>query len=296
MPSPARLFVSYSHEDKRWLEELRLALSPWIRENRIDFFADTEIAPDSEWRREIESRLTGANVAVLLVTTKFLDSDFIQNVELPVILEQARIGSLRLLWVPVGHSLVLETPLGQFQAAVDLKRPLDTLPPSQRSKKWVEIAQSIKEAVGVSAVGRTLESIDESYNVIRSIAEGHVTPPENHSVARYSVQADRVDFTAYGTTVTISAEDMRNLDKDSLELIQMYEDSMEQRFERIKKLYPSRVLPDGEIDADVERQLRNLAKPMCEDLHRILDFLAGMGKYLTDHYHRYRLLCEQLQS
>jgi hypothetical protein len=85
-----------------------------------------------------------------------------------------------------------------------------------------------------------------------------------------------VAFTAVGTTVTVTAADMQQLDKDSLELTQMHEDSMQQRFDRIKKLYPSRVLPKGGIDGDVERPLRNLAKPMCEDLDNIINVLAGM--------------------
>ena len=71
----------------------------------------------------------------------------------------------------------------------------------------------------------------------------------------------------------------------------MYEDSMQERFDRIKKVYPSRILPNGDVDSDVDRQLRNLAKPMCEDLKHIVDFLASMGKHLHDHYQKYYQLC-----
>jgi hypothetical protein len=156
----------------------------------------------------------------------------------------------------------------------------------------VKIGEVIKDATGVSAVARALGAIDESYNLVRSVVLGPAVPPEPHPMAQYSASSDTVAFTAHGTTVVITAADMDQLDKDSLELIQMYEDSMQQRFDRIKKLYSSRVLPSGDIDGDVERQLRNLAKPMCEDLDNIINFLSGLGKYLHDHYHKYRQLAD----
>jgi len=62
---------------------------------------------------------------------------------------------------------------------------------------------------------------------------GAETEPEPHPIAQYSARDDTDAFAAHGTTITITAQDMELLDKDSLELIQMYEDSMQQRFDRI---------------------------------------------------------------
>jgi hypothetical protein len=232
----------------------------------------------------------------MLVTANFLNSDYIVHRELPVILERAQKNSLRLLWIAVGYSMFKETALANFQAVNDPNHPLETLERPYRMQAWVKIGEVIKEAMGVSAVAGALGVVDESYNLVRSVVLGPDTPPEAHPVAQYSARNDKVEFVAHGMTVTITAEDMKLLDKDSLELIQMYEDSMKQRFDRIKKIYASRVLPSGEIDDDVDRQLRSLAKPMCEDLNHIIDFLADVGKSLHDHYHKYRSLCRQLNS
>jgi hypothetical protein len=296
MSAPVRVFVSYSHADRDWLNELKLVLTPLIRAERIAFWEDTAIPAGTKWKAEIETQLHTTNVAVLLVSASFLASDFIDRVELPVILQRANKNELRLLWIAVGYSLVAETPLSGFQAVNDPSRPLDTLDRPQRMAAWVKIGETIKDAVGVSSVAGALGTIDESYNLVRSVVLGPATSPESHPIAQYSASNDTVAFTAYGTTVTVTADDMARLDKDSLELIQMYEDSMQQRFDRIKKLYPSRVLPSGDIDTEVDRQLRSLAKPMCEDLDNIINFLASMGKYLHDHYHKYRQLCGQLRS
>jgi len=244
----------------------------------------------------IEAQLRTANVGVLLVSSSFFASNFIADVELPVILKRAEQNTLRLLWIAVSHSLVAETPLYKFQAANDPGRPIDMMDRPQRMKAWVKIAETIKDASGISAIAGALGVVDESYNLIRSVVLGPAAPPAQHPVAEYSAKSDTVAFTAHGTTVTITAADMEQLDKESLELIQMYEDSMQQQFDRIRKIYPFRILPSGEVDTTVEVQLRNLARPMCADLDNILNFLAGMGKALHDHYHRYRMLCAQLNS
>jgi hypothetical protein len=296
MSDPVRVFVSYSHADEKWTDELKVILAPLIRQERIAFWDDSSITPGTDWKREIDVQLRSAKVAILLVSARFLASDFIVREELPVIVERAESNALRLLWVAVGHSLYAQTPLVRFQAVNDPRRPLDTLDRPQRMEAWVRVGNVIKDAVGVSAVAGALGAIDESYNLVRSVVLGTTALPEPHPVAQYSARNDTVAFAAHGMTVTIVAEDMKALDKDSLELIQMYEDSMQQRFDRIKKLYPSRILPNGDIDDDVDRQLRNLAKPMCADLQNILNFLAKMGKYLHDHYEKYHQLCGQLNS
>jgi hypothetical protein len=296
MSGPARVFVSYSHADQKWLEELKIVLAPLIGEDRIAFWDDTRISAGTDWKQAIDVQLRSANVAVLLVSAHFFASNFIVREELPLILGRAESNALRLLWVAVGHSLFAETPLARFQAVNDPRRPLDTLDRPQRMEAWVRVGQAIKDAVGVSAVAGALDAIDESYNLVRSVVLGPAAQPEPHPVAHYTARDDTVAFEAHGMTVTITAEDMKSLDKDSLELIQMYEDSMQQRFDRIKKLYPSRILPNGDIDDDVDRQLRKLAKPMCKDLQNILDFLARMGKHLHDHYYKYQQLCSQLNS
>jgi hypothetical protein len=111
--------------------------------------------------------------------------------------------------------------------------------------------RSCQEAVGVSAVAGALGAIDDSYNLVRSVVLGAETEPEPHPIAQYSARDDTVAFAAHRTTITITAQDRELLDKDSLELIQMYEDSMQQRFDRINKLYPSRILPNGTVNFEI---------------------------------------------
>lgn len=68
-----RVFVSYSHNDREWLERLRVHLKP-LR-GQIDLWDDTRIKPGAVWYEEIKRGLEGARAALLLVSADFLASD-----------------------------------------------------------------------------------------------------------------------------------------------------------------------------------------------------------------------------
>lgn len=145
---PNRAFISYSHADRHWLERLLTILSPL--KTHFDIWSDERIQPGDQWREEIARALTEAKVAVLLVSSNFLASDFIAKVELPALLEGAEASGSRILWVPVSDCLYEGTAIGSFQAVSDPKRPLDSLTPSRRQTALVSVARKITEALSFS--------------------------------------------------------------------------------------------------------------------------------------------------
>ncbi len=91
------VFVSYAREDKRWLDpEYRYNLIPFLaeslRRHNMVFWYDTELKPGDVFRRQIESEIDQAQIAVLIVSQSFLNSEFIEQVEMPRIAERARRG------------------------------------------------------------------------------------------------------------------------------------------------------------------------------------------------------------
>ena len=141
-----QIFISYSHKDKRWLDEHLVTLAPHIRAQRLDVWADTRIGPGSLWRDAIRDALSRASVAVLLVSRHFLASDFIANEELPSILEAQEKEGVRILWVAVSDSAFDISPIAKFQAVNNPKRPLDSLSVDKRSKELVQICREVMRA------------------------------------------------------------------------------------------------------------------------------------------------------
>jgi hypothetical protein len=144
---PPTVFVSYSHHDERWLKELRLFLDMLGEDRKLRVWYDELIPAGAEWEKEIETQLEQADVALLLVTQRFLRSDFVRKRELPYILEARRNKRLELLWVAVEDSMVDRTDLGKIEAVNDPSKPLRTLPAAQRDSLYRKIAEEVEKAV-----------------------------------------------------------------------------------------------------------------------------------------------------
>jgi predicted phosphodiesterase len=142
-----QVFISYSHQDGKWLNQLQIMLKPLLRSKTISAWDDTKIRVGKKWKDEIKDGLRSARVAVLLVSPNFLASDFIVSQELPPLLEAAKQKGLTIIWVAVSHSGYMDTEIANYQAANDPSHPLDSLPASEVNRVLVDICQKIKAAL-----------------------------------------------------------------------------------------------------------------------------------------------------
>jgi hypothetical protein len=91
------VFISYSHKDAKWLDKLKQFLRPLEEQDLIRVWDDTEIRPGADWLADIRKAFESARVAVFLVTQNLLDSPFIIDKELPVLVggrNQSRLSDL----------------------------------------------------------------------------------------------------------------------------------------------------------------------------------------------------------
>src|SRR5262245_1927469 len=87
--SKPKVFISYSHADeKRWKNRLQKHLKVLERHGSLSFWDDRRVAAGQEWRAEIKAALDSANAAILLISTDFLGSNFINDEEVPAILQR----------------------------------------------------------------------------------------------------------------------------------------------------------------------------------------------------------------
>ena len=152
----ALVVISYSHADKKWRDELRKFLKPLVRQKRIRIWDDTAIDAGEQWRKEIKRALGSANVAILLMSSDFLASDFISQEELPLLVERARKkeGGMQLLWIAVRPSgFELEPDVKELQAVNDPSRPLSKLAKPAWETELTKVPEEILKAVEKVAAG-----------------------------------------------------------------------------------------------------------------------------------------------
>jgi nucleotide-binding universal stress UspA family protein len=142
-----RVFISYSHEDKEWLERLQRHLRPLERAGAL-VWDDTRLQPGTPWREEIRKALAQTKIAILLISADFLSSEFIATNELPPLLAAAEDEGATILPVIVSHCrFVREESLSRFQAVNDPEKPLVQLGRANREKVLDQVARAVEDAL-----------------------------------------------------------------------------------------------------------------------------------------------------
>ncbi|MFI5958764.1 TIR domain-containing protein [Cryptosporangium sp. NPDC051539] len=141
-----QVFVSYSHRDQAWLERLELHLRPLVHNGSIDVWSDRRVLTGDRWRDEIADALDRARIAILLVSSDFLASEFIASIELPSLLRAAASGGCRIVPVVVNPCLFSDLPvLREFQAANPDGRPLSGLSEHEQDETLLRVARVVKD-------------------------------------------------------------------------------------------------------------------------------------------------------
>jgi hypothetical protein len=88
-PQGGTIFIAYSHQDRMW--ESRVATQLRVLQHarrRMDVWDDRRIGAGEDWLRKIDEAIERARVAILLISAKFLTSEFITRKEIPEILRR----------------------------------------------------------------------------------------------------------------------------------------------------------------------------------------------------------------
>jgi hypothetical protein len=146
--NPMSVFISYSREDREWLGRVREYLDILDRRYQLHIWDDSKIAPGSLWLHDIQEALQNAQVAVLLVSPPFLNSDFIQREELPKLLRSARQGGTLILPIILRPCLYDHLPeLSKFQAFNSPETPLNAMLPEEQDAELNRLALKVHQHI-----------------------------------------------------------------------------------------------------------------------------------------------------
>lgn len=146
--SKINIFISYSHADEKWLDILKKHLKVLERfSDSVEYWVDTKLRGGDKWRQEITAAISRANVAILLVSTDYLASDFIVNDELPPILRKAEEDGTRVLPLIVSPCAFELSEISDFQAINNPDRTLADMANNEAAinRIYLELIKNIQE-------------------------------------------------------------------------------------------------------------------------------------------------------
>jgi hypothetical protein len=143
-PHGGLLFISYSHQDRRLVHEFQKVFKPYADQLGKPDWIDVDQIRDGYFENQIKEAMAKSKVAILFVSPSYLASDFVQRVELPVLVEYSKKGKLRLAWVALVAAGYEHTPLKDIHCLNDPKIPLLNRPvKARRFSELKQIADSI---------------------------------------------------------------------------------------------------------------------------------------------------------
>ncbi len=93
------VFISYSHKDEHWKDQLIPHLKMLQQVGRLTVWDDRKIDAGEKWYPEIEKAMSEAAVAVCLISSNYLASDFINKEEVPFLLKRCQQYGMHLILV-----------------------------------------------------------------------------------------------------------------------------------------------------------------------------------------------------
>ncbi len=181
------VFVSYSRKDRRWVNELQTSLVTLGDEVQAIVWDDSRISPAAEWQPEIDEALSTAAAAVLLLSAEFFKSEFIRKYELPLLMEAAHRGELRIFPVIVSACPPNEVT-AVFQAVNDPAQPLEGLDDAARAALWKRLIEQLS-AVGAT-IGEEIRIAAEMVRLENDLADRPEINAINEKMERAKVDPD----------------------------------------------------------------------------------------------------------
>ncbi|HMG72939.1 MAG TPA: tetratricopeptide repeat protein [Pyrinomonadaceae bacterium] len=139
------VFYSYAHEDEKLRDELKKHLSNLKRQGVITDWYDRDISAGKEWDDEIKQHLESARVVLLLISPDFMDSDYINDVEVKRAIERHESGEARVIPVILRPVDWQGAPFSKLQGLPTEMKPVTSWDDSDEA--FLDITKGIRKAI-----------------------------------------------------------------------------------------------------------------------------------------------------
>ena len=172
---PVNIFFCYAREDEPLLTKLKSHLVPLKRQGLIDFWYDREISAGAEWEHEISQQLNMAQIILLLVRPDFMNSDYINNVELKRAIERHERGEARVIPVILEYVYWQIDPLRKLQVLPTDGKPITGW--DNKNEAFYNVTEGIRKVVIEDRKAQEMRLLNlEEAEQIKSPSASHEIP------------------------------------------------------------------------------------------------------------------------
>jgi hypothetical protein len=142
---PIDVFISYAHKDKKMRDELITHLAVLRLQGLIQHWYDGDIVPGTEWEPQIMEHLNNAHMILLLISARFIASEFCYGIELQTAMARHDEGKARVIPILLYPCVWNNTPFAKLQALPTGVKPVAQWP--SRDEALTDVVKGIKRVI-----------------------------------------------------------------------------------------------------------------------------------------------------
>jgi TIR domain len=140
-----KLFISYAHPDEDLRLELDDHLSNLQRQRIITGWHDRRIEPGQEWADQIDNALNEAQIILLLISARFMASDYCYAKEMARAIERHEAGEAVVIPVILGACDWQDAPFSKLQALPKDAKPIKNW--NDRDEAWLDVVRGLRRVI-----------------------------------------------------------------------------------------------------------------------------------------------------
>lgn len=142
---PLSVFISYAHRDEDFKDDLVMHLANLKRQGKISAWQDRDIEAGTEWDAEIKQQLEAAEIILLLISPRFIASEYCYDLEMQRAVERHNAGTARVIPIILKSVDWQDTPFFKLQALPKDAKPITQWP--DRDDAFLNVVKGIRRAV-----------------------------------------------------------------------------------------------------------------------------------------------------
>ena len=144
---PLKIFYSYAHEDKSMRAELGKHLAICRSQCLCQDWSDGDIVAGDDWDTEIKDRLRTSDIILLLISADFLDSSYIQSVEMQESIKRHQSKEARVIPIMLRPCEFGGAVFSGIQGLPTDMRPVTKW--EDRDEAWTDVVRGLKKVFKV---------------------------------------------------------------------------------------------------------------------------------------------------